>query len=134
MPNHQALRTLTAEHFRWAVWETLIEENGITLDRPHGTAHPNFPEIIYPMDYGFVRGTCASDGHGVDVFVGTAESALVGLMLCADNRRGDREVKLLYGCTPREVYLAHGFINFDRSLLEGVLALRHPMRALWNAE
>jgi hypothetical protein len=33
-------------------------------------------------------------------------------------------------CTPEEIYLVNGFINFDRTLLEGTLTLRRPMHGL----
>lgn len=129
-----ALRTLIADHFDWAGWEALIQQHGITIDRPQGSAHPDYPRILYPLDYGYVNGTVATDGHEVDVFVGTASNGLVATILTHDHRRGDREFKLLYNCTPREIYLAHGFINYDRFLLEGVLVPRQPMRALWTRE
>ncbi len=135
MPDLRALRPLVKQHLDWSGWEALIEENGLTIDRPRGIQHPDFPEIIYPMDYGYVNGTLAGDGREVDAFVGTAASGLVGLVgliLTCDHRRGKREAKLLYRCTPREVYLANGFINFDRTLIEGLLALRRPMQALWE--
>lgn len=116
--------------FDWAEWEALIRANGITVDRPRGSAHPQYPDIIYPLDYGYVNGTVSSDGDEVDVFVGSARNGLVGLMLTSDFRRGDREVKLLCDCTPEEIYLANGFINFDRKLMEGRLILRRPMSDL----
>ncbi len=131
MPDLRALRPLIKKHIDWPGWERRIEQCGLTIDRPRGTAHPDFPEIIYPMDYGYVQGTVAGDGHEVDAFVGTAASSgLVGLILTCDHRRGKREAKLLYRCTSREVYLANGFINFDRTLLEGLLVLRRPMHTL----
>lgn len=116
--------------FDWAEWEALIRANGITVDRPRGSGHPQYPDIIYPLDYGYVNGTVSSDGDEVDVFVGSARNGLVGLMVTSDFRRGDREVKLLYDCTPEEIYLANGFINFDRNLMEGRLILRRPMSDL----
>ena len=116
--------------FDWAAWEALIASNVITLDRPRGSAHPTWPEIIYPLDYGYVNGTVSSDGDEVDVFVGSADNGLVGLLLTTDFRKGDREVKLLYDCSPEEVYLANGFVNFDRSLMEGTLVLRRPLHTL----
>lgn len=133
MPDHHALRDLVVRHFRWAAWDALIEKNGLAVERPARSEHPDHPEIVYPMDYGFVRGTRASDGHAVDCFIGSAETGgLVGLLLTKDHRKGDREAKLLWGCTPREVYLANGFINFDRRLMSGVLVLRQPMCVLWG--
>ncbi len=126
-----SLRELVAGQFNWAGWEALIRENGITLDRPYRTPHPDYPEIIYPINYGYVNGTTSTDGDEVDVFVGSVESGLVGLLMTTDYGRCDREIKLLYNCTPEEIYLANGFINFDRRRMEGTLALRRPMRALW---
>ena len=126
-----SLRRLVAGQFNWDGWEALIRRNGITLDRPYRSPHPNHPEIIYPINYGYVNGTTSSDGDAVDVFVGTAENGLVGLLMTTDYGRGDREIKLLYNCTPEEIYLANGFINFDRQRMEGTLALRHPMQTLW---
>ena len=128
-----ALREMVANHFDWATWETLIAHSGITIDRPRHHPHPRYPRIIYPMDYGYVNGTRSTDGDAIDVFVGTADTGLVGAILTTDHRQQDREVKLLYDCTPTEVYTAHGFINFDRQLLEGVLVLRQPMHMLWDA-
>ena len=130
--NVQALRSIVREQFSWDGWATCIDDRGITIDRPAHSAHPQHPSVIYPMDYGFLPGTTGSDGEPVDVFVGSGTAGLVGLLLTTAHRRGDREAKLLYNCTPTEVYTAHGFINFDRSLLEGVLVLRWPMSTLWD--
>ena len=76
------------------------------------------------MDYGFIDGTLGSDGEPVDIFVGTGRPGLVGAILTTDHRKGDREVKFIYRCTTEEVYLVNGFINFDRSLMEGELVIR----------
>ena len=124
--------SLVATHLAWEAWEQTIATHGITIDRPYGSAHPRYPEIIYPIDYGYVNGTRGTDGDGLDLFVGTADLGLVGLILTRDYRQGDREAKLLYRCSPEEIYRAHGFINYDRSLLEGVLVLRYPMREIWE--
>ncbi len=120
------------EQFRWNAWEQLITQNGFTIDRPIHTAHPVWQDIVYPMDYGYVNGTVSSDGEGVDLFVGTVPLGLVGLIMTRDHRKGDREIKLLFNCTPPEIYLAHGFINFDRTRMEGTLILRQTMRSLWE--
>ena len=126
-----SLRTLVAGQFGWAAWEALIDQNGLTIDRPYRSRHPDFSDIIYPMNYGYINDTTSTDGHEVDVFIGTADTGLVGLLMTTDYRRGDREVKLLFDCTPEEIYLANGFINFDRARMEGTLVLRRPMHELW---
>ena len=128
----QALRPLVRKHLRWDAWEQRIETMGITIERPRATAHPDYPSVIYPLDYGFVNDTRSTDGEPLDVFVGRGTTGLVGALLTTDHRQRDREVKLLYDCTPADVYTAHGFINYDRTLLEGVLVLHRPMPTLWD--
>ena len=121
----------------WTAWERLIAQHGITIDRPRHSAHPDHPSIIYPIDYGYVNDTISSDDHEIDVFVGSATvdpygEKLVGAIWTTDHRKSDRECKFLWRCTPEEIYLVNGFINFDRRLMEGTLALRRPMRELWD--
>jgi inorganic pyrophosphatase len=127
-----ALRSLVRDHFPWSTWERCLDDRGVTIDRPTRTAHPDYPSVIYPLDYGYIPGTTSTDGEPVDVFVGNGDVGLVSLILTTDHRQGDREVKLLVDCTPPEVYMAHGFINYDRTLLEGVLVLRTSMSSLWD--
>jgi inorganic pyrophosphatase len=128
----QALRPLVRGRLRWDAWTRCIETHGITIERPRTTAHPDYPSVIYPLDYGRVNDTLSTDGEPLDVFVGRGTSGLVGAILTTDHRQQDREAKLLYDCTPTDVYTTHGFINYDRTLLEGVLVLRRPMPALWD--
>jgi inorganic pyrophosphatase len=127
-----ALRPVVRDHFRWTLWADCIDARGITIDRPAHSAHPTYSSVIYPIDYGFIPGTIGTDGDPVDVFVGTGALGLVGAILTTDHQRGDREMKLLLDCPPPEIYMAHGFINYDRALLEGVLVLRRPMPTLWE--
>jgi inorganic pyrophosphatase len=131
MPDLHHLKLLVASSLNWEGWEQLIDDQGYTIDRAYRTAHPRYPTIIYPINYGYVNGTLGTDGDELDVFVGSGETGLVGAILTTDYRQGDREVKLLYHCTPEEIYLTHGFINFDRTLLEGTLVLRDPLHDLW---
>ena len=128
----QALRPLVRDRLQWEKWQVCICNNGITVERPRSTAHPDYPSVVYPLDYGFVNDTLGTDGDPVDVFVGRGTTGLVGGILTTDVRQQDREIKLLYDCTPPEIYTAHGFINYDRTLLEGVLVLRRPLKLLWE--
>lgn len=126
-----AFAEMIRRHFAWERWERLIEENGYTIDRPLHSVHPVHADIIYPIDYGYVNDTVATDGAEIDVFVGTGGAGLVGLIVTTDYRKGDQEFKLMYNCTPVEVYLVNGFINFNPLLMDGMLVLRRPMHTLW---
>lgn len=39
------------------------------MDRPLGSVHPRYPEMIYPVNYGYVPGLIAGDGSEQDVYV-----------------------------------------------------------------
>lgn len=41
----------------------------ITMDRPIGTPHPKHPEILYPINYGYVEGLLGGDGEEQDVYL-----------------------------------------------------------------
>ena len=41
----------------------------VTVDRPLGSVHPNFKNIVYPVNYGFVKGIIAPDGEEQDVYI-----------------------------------------------------------------
>ncbi|MCR5622451.1 MAG: GNAT family N-acetyltransferase [Treponema sp.] len=40
-----------------------------TIDRPLGSPHPRHPEMIYPVNYGYVDGVIAGDGAEQDVYL-----------------------------------------------------------------
>lgn len=41
----------------------------IKIDRPKGSTHPQYPNIIYPINYGYIPGTKGTDGEEVDVYL-----------------------------------------------------------------
>lgn len=97
----------------WAVWERLLRERGVVIDRPRGRPHPRFPEMIYPLDYGYIPGTVGGDGAEVDVFVGSGDSGLTAALITHDLGKGDRELKLLWNTTEAEVKAAYNFLQRD---------------------
>jgi inorganic pyrophosphatase len=40
-----------------------------TVDRPIGSHHPRYPDMVYPVNYGFVDGVIADDGDYQDAYV-----------------------------------------------------------------
>jgi inorganic pyrophosphatase len=39
------------------------------VDRPLGTAHPDYPTMVYPINYGYVDGIMAEDDEEQDVYI-----------------------------------------------------------------
>ena len=41
----------------------------VTVDRPLGSFHPEYPDMYYPVNYGYVKGIIAPDGNEQDVYI-----------------------------------------------------------------
>jgi inorganic pyrophosphatase len=84
----------------WRHLDALLDTHKLMIDRPAGSAHPRYPDFVYPHNYGYLEGTVAADGNGIDVWVGTLSGRrLVGVICTVDVVKRDAEVKLLLGCT-----------------------------------
>ena len=104
----------------WSALDTLLSQSEIIIDRPRGSAHPRFPDFIYPLDYGYLQNTTSMDGGGIDVWVGSGEKTLDAVMCIVDLMKRDSEIKLLVGCTEDEkvtVYETHNETPFMKSIL-----------------
>jgi inorganic pyrophosphatase len=107
----------------WQTLEQQIQENGIKIDRPKGKAHPRFPQLIYPIDYGYIPHTKSADGEGIDVFLGTSEmKQIVGLICTFDAIKKDSEIKILYACLETEIQMAMAMLS--HSLMYALLVRR----------
>ena len=68
----------------------------VIVDRPLGSCHPEHPDLIYPVNYGFVKGTLAADGEEQDAYiVGVYEplSEFTGRIIAVIHRQDDVENK-----------------------------------------
>jgi inorganic pyrophosphatase len=96
-------------------WQTMMDLAGtgsIVLDRPRATAHPRHPDMIYPLDYGYLENTSAADGDGIDVWIGSmGRETLTGILCTFDRLKRDAEIKLLIGCTCVDVETIQGFLS-----------------------
>ncbi len=96
----------------WHELSTFVDATDLVIDRPKGSRHPRYPEVCYPLDYGYLRGTTSGDGEGLDVWVGSLSGREVTGVVCTIDRiERDVEVKVLLGCTPDEMALIHTFHN-----------------------
>ena len=77
----------------WQALDQLLARSALVIDRPKGSSHPRFPEMVYPLDYGYLENTASMDGEGVDVWVGTAQPPVLdGLLWVVDLPKGDVEL------------------------------------------
>ena len=100
----------------WKSMAKLIETNPITIDRPKGSSHPRYGEVVYPLDYGYLENTTSSDGGGIDVWIGSLNSVmnnsaktLTGILCTFDTLKRDAEIKFLIGCTVEDIQVIQAF-------------------------
>ena len=77
--------------------EYLGKTVNIVIDRPLGSAHPQFPGLIYEVNYGYIPGTDGGDGEEADVYLLGVEkpvseytAQIIGIIY----RKNDVEFKL----------------------------------------
>lgn len=107
----------------WSALDTLLAQSEIIIDRPHGTAHPRFPDFIYPLDYGYLENTSSMDGGGIDVWLGSGEKTLDAVVCIVDLMKRDSEIKLLIGCTEEEKAIVYEVHN-ETPFMKGVMIRR----------
>ena len=109
----------------WAILDQLAAGE-IVIDRPRGSLHPRMAGMVYPLDYGYLAGTAAGDGDGIDVWLGNLPGrAVTGIACTADVHKRDAEIKLLLGCTADEMAAIQRFLN-SHGL--GCIVLSRPTR------
>jgi inorganic pyrophosphatase len=101
-------------HF-WTHLDQLAATSQIVIDRPKGSIHPRYPTMIYPLDYGYLDGTTAGDGAGIDVWVGSLgadqEDRPNAILCTIDLWKRDAEIKILIGCTESDIETIVNFTN-----------------------
>ena len=73
-------------------------EYEITIDRPLGSVHPKFDDIIYPVNYGYIERIKAGDGDDVDVYVLGSDKPIDKIrakIIAIVHRTDDNEDKLV---------------------------------------
>lgn len=76
-----------------------IDNNNIykvTIDRPMGSSHPDYPALIYPVNYGYISGIVAPDGEEQDAYilgVDVPVHEFTGRRIAIVHRRDDLETK-----------------------------------------
>jgi inorganic pyrophosphatase len=101
----------------WHSMQQLLITNSLIIDRPKGSSHPRHPDMIYPLDYGYLENTIAGDGGGIDVWLGSLYTitdkerakTLTGILCTFDTLKRDAEIKLLVGCNKEDIQIIRDF-------------------------
>ncbi|MBE6952769.1 MAG: inorganic pyrophosphatase [Ruminococcaceae bacterium] len=68
----------------------------VTIDRPLGTYHPKYKDLLYPVNYGYIPGVFAADGEEQDAYVlgvGEPVAEFTGRVVAIIHRFDDIEEK-----------------------------------------
>ena len=96
------------------------------IDRPLGSRHPVYEDMIYPVNYGYVEGVFSGDGEEQDVYVLGTDKPLdrfEGKVIAVYHRLDDVEDKWIVSLDgtdhPDEEILK--IIDFQERFFKGVL-------------
>ena len=90
MPNDTEKKVTNANNF-------IGQVVNVTVDRPLNSKHPKF-DWLYPLNYGFVAGTCSADGEEIDAYIIGANEpveSFVGQCIAVIHRTDDDDDKLV---------------------------------------
>ena len=70
----------------------------VTVDRPRGSHHPQYEDMVYPVNYGYIAGIIAPDGEEQDAYILGLDvplSSFRGIVAAVIERKDDKEDKLV---------------------------------------
>jgi inorganic pyrophosphatase len=68
----------------------------VKIDRPSGSRHPEYKDMIYPINYGYIEGITAPDGEWQDAYIIGVDEPLnefEGVVIAVIHRNDDAEEK-----------------------------------------
>ena len=105
----------------WQKIDTLYLSSDLVMDKPKGTSHHEYHNLIYPVDYGHLKSSVEDIDESVGLYRGTGNKKIIDtIVVCVDILKKDVEVKLLMGCTPQEEEAILIFLNqtdFQKTIL-----------------
>ena len=107
----------------WLMIDRLVTESEVIIDRPKGSAHPRFPDMIYPVDYGYLANSTSPDGEGIDIWKGSSRGKADAIICTVDLMKRDSEIKILIGCTEEEKETILRLHN-DSEYMKGIMIRR----------
>ena len=95
----------------WQKLNTLYLSSTVKKTRKKGECHPEFANLIYPVDYGHLADTNGLV-EGVSVYLGSGSHyTITALIVAADILKKTLDVKILAGCNQEEEEAVLHFLN-----------------------
>jgi len=115
----------------WQKIDTLVSSSSFVLQRKKNESHPQYPNLVYPVMYGYLSDTKAA-GEGINLYKGSLKQQSVqALIVAADILKKDLEVKLVVGCTEEEELSILQFLN-QTDLQKTILIRRGTDLPSWS--
>ena len=96
----------------WQKIDTLYLSSNLVISRHKGETHPNFKNLIYPVEYGHLKDTLGTNMEGLSVYVGSeSKTTINGIVVAADILIKSVDIKILVGCNEEEIYEVLHFLN-----------------------
>ncbi|MBS3973240.1 MAG: Inorganic pyrophosphatase [Erysipelotrichia bacterium] len=115
------MNTYENNAYFWQKIDTLTFSSHFVLSQPKGSSHQVYHNLIYPLDYGYLKDTLSADSNGIAMYKGSMTTSMVNAcVIAADILKKDIEIKLLLGCTPSEEEEVLRFLNqteFQKTVL-----------------
>ena len=107
--NHMELQNSA---YFWQKVNTLFLSSGLTIIRKKGEHHPQFANLIYPVDYGYINETKSTNGHGISLYAGSENrNKITSLVMAVDILGREMDVKVLVGCSLEEEEAVLRYLN-----------------------
>ncbi len=117
--------------FFWQKIDSIYLSSKFNIAYEKGQAHINFPNLIYPVQYGYLSDLVDEKDLGIAVFKGSANTAKVeSLIIAADILKKDIEPKIIVSCTEEEVENILHFLN-QTDLQKSIIMKRGIEQPSW---
>lgn len=105
----------------WQKADTLVLSSSIRINYPKGSCHERYPNLVYPVDYGYLSDTTATDAEPIHLYRGSNQTNRVeAIVISADILKKDCVVKFLLNCNEDETSSILQFVNqteFQKAIL-----------------
>lgn len=110
------------------LYRLLGKEVNVVIDRPIGSKHPNYDDMVYPVNYGYVPNIYSGDGEEQDAYVLGVDKPLQkfrGKVIAIIQRNNDNEDKLVV-CAKEDTFTEEQIaeqVQFQEKYFDGQIIM-----------